>query len=133
MDDRNFSLTTSLSAVVEERKSDVSPESVQLGLMHDIEGMEVDLRPYVNTSAHCLTEGFSVKSAFSIFRANGLRHLFVLNNQHEVVGICTRKNFVMHNMVHALPDQPDTITRPTAHGSTPRPKCPLVRRWMAPA
>lgn len=56
--------------------------------------MFVDLGPYVNTSAVSVTEGFSVKLAHTVFRSLGLRHLTVLNDNHEPVGIVTRKDLM---------------------------------------
>ena len=68
----------------------------------------MDLAPYLNSSAYCLPESFSVKQAYGLFRACGLRHLFVLDVKHHPVGVCTRKDFIGHDMEHRLPKFPDT-------------------------
>jgi len=71
-------------------------------------GASIDLTPYMNTSAYCLPEVFSVKQGYILFRACGLRHLFILDQRHHVVGVCTRKDFIGHDMEQRLPKMPDT-------------------------
>jgi len=68
----------------------------------------IDLAPYLNASAYCLPEVFSVKQAYGLFRACGLRHLFVLDERHRPVGVCTRKDFIGHDMENRLPKFPNT-------------------------
>lgn len=34
---------------------------------------------------------------FQLFRALGLRHIVVVNDENDVTGIITRKDFLIHN------------------------------------
>ena len=52
---------------------------------------ELDLGPYVNTSAATVTETFSIERTYLVFRTMGLRHLVVLDSASRVRGIVTRK------------------------------------------
>ena len=68
----------------------------------------IDLEPYLNSSAYCLPEVFSLKQAYNLFRAMGLRHLFVLDHKHHCMGVRTRKDFIGHDMETRLPSFPNT-------------------------
>ncbi|XP_063223431.1 H(+)/Cl(-) exchange transporter 7 [Bacillus rossius redtenbacheri] len=52
----------------------------------------VDLRPYMNQSPYTVQHSASMPRVFRLFRGLGLRHLTVVNDCHEVVGIVTRKD-----------------------------------------
>ena len=54
----------------------------------------IDLRPYCNYSAPCVSQDFSVNRALVIFQALGLRHLVVTDKMNGVVGILTRKDLL---------------------------------------
>jgi len=54
----------------------------------------VDLRPYMNKSVVTVQNTFSFREVFQVFRTLGLRHLPVLNEHHEPVGIITRKDLM---------------------------------------
>jgi len=56
--------------------------------------MFVDLRPYMNNSAVTINTSFSFGHTYSLFRTMGLRHLPVLDEEHRVVGIITRKDLL---------------------------------------
>jgi len=63
----------------------ISPEEME---------MFVDLRPYFNHSAVYATTSFSVDEAYKLVMMLGLRHLPILDNNHKVVGILTRKDLI---------------------------------------
>lgn len=52
----------------------------------------IDLRPIMNPSAYTISHTASLNRIFRLFRALGLRHLIVLNDRNEVIGIVTRKD-----------------------------------------
>ena len=51
----------------------------------------LDLTPYINTSAACVPETFSLERTYMVFKALGLRHLVVVDSHNHVKGIVTRK------------------------------------------
>ncbi|XP_017490317.1 PREDICTED: H(+)/Cl(-) exchange transporter 7-like [Rhagoletis zephyria] len=63
---------------------------------HELE-YTLDLRPVMNPSAYTVCHAASYNRIFRLFRALGLRHIVVLNDYNEVVGIVTRKDLVIHN------------------------------------
>ena len=54
----------------------------------------MDLRPYMNRSPFSVHFDFHSVFCFRLFRSMGLRHLPVVNDSNEVVGIITRKDIV---------------------------------------
>ncbi|XP_053987126.1 H(+)/Cl(-) exchange transporter 7 [Hylaeus anthracinus] len=52
----------------------------------------IDLRPFMNPSAYTLQHSAALPRAFRLFRALGLRHLPVINDANEVIGMITRKD-----------------------------------------
>ena len=57
---------------------------------------------YINESALSIPERFSLQRAYLIFRTLGMRHLTVVDNHNEVVGIVTRKDLMGFNIVERL-------------------------------
>lgn len=56
--------------------------------------MYIDLRPYFSPTPHTIHVHAPVARAFELFRFLGLRHLLVVNDCHDVVGIITRHDLV---------------------------------------
>lgn len=56
----------------------------------------VDLRPIMNPSAYSVTHSASLPRIFRLFRALGLRHLVVVNDRNEVIGMVTRKDLARY-------------------------------------
>ena len=56
----------------------------------------VDLRPVMNPSAYSISYSSSLPRIFRLFRALGLRHLAVVNDRNEVIGIVTRKDIARY-------------------------------------
>ncbi|XP_076626274.1 chloride channel protein 7 isoform X2 [Colletes latitarsis] len=52
----------------------------------------IDLRPFMNPSPYTLQHSAALPRTFRLFRGLGLRHLPVLNDTNEVIGIITRKD-----------------------------------------
>ena len=59
-------------------------------------------RPYVNQSAVCIPEKFSLHRTYIIFRTLGLRHLTVVDGHNHIVGIITRKDLMGFSMEEKL-------------------------------
>ncbi|KAK3854913.1 hypothetical protein Pcinc_038650, partial [Petrolisthes cinctipes] len=60
--------------------------------------MTLDLRPFHNPSPYSVMACTPLPRIFSLFRALGLRHLVVTNDNNEVVGMVTRKDIVRFRM-----------------------------------
>ncbi|OTF74803.1 H(+)/Cl(-) exchange transporter 7-like protein [Euroglyphus maynei] len=58
--------------------------------------MTMDLRPVMNPSAYTISHAASLNRIFRLFRALGLRHIVVLNDYNEVIGIVTRKDLAFY-------------------------------------
>ncbi|CAH0385232.1 unnamed protein product [Bemisia tabaci] len=54
--------------------------------------MVLDLRAYMNPSPYSVRAVTSLPRIFRLFRSLGLRHIIVVNNVNQVVGIVTRKD-----------------------------------------
>lgn len=52
----------------------------------------IDVRPYMDTSPYTVDVTASVQKCYRIFRTLGLRHLVVIDGDHVVKGIITRKD-----------------------------------------
>lgn len=62
--------------------------------LDDNEKYTVDLSMFMNPSPVRVNPHDSVPRIFQIFRALGLRHLLVINNENRVAGIITRRDFI---------------------------------------
>jgi len=54
----------------------------------------VDLTPYINVASLTVQENCPLARIYELFRCLGLRHLTVLDKNHYVVGIITRKDLM---------------------------------------
>ncbi|XP_041457216.1 chloride channel protein C-like [Lytechinus variegatus] len=72
--------------------------------------MFINLTPYVNQSAPCIPEYFSLHRTYIIFRTLGLRHLTVVDAQNQVLGIITRKDLMGFRMEEKL----DAVLHPSS-------------------
>eukprot|EP00057_Strongylocentrotus_purpuratus_P012670 XP_011667144.1 PREDICTED: H(+)/Cl(-) exchange transporter 7 isoform X2 [Strongylocentrotus purpuratus] len=66
------------------------------------QNMFISLMPYVNQSAPCIPDYFSLHRTYIIFRTLGLRHLTVVDAQNHVLGIITRKDLMGFRMEEKL-------------------------------
>ncbi|KAL7639227.1 UNVERIFIED_CONTAM: hypothetical protein RMT77_010761 [Armadillidium vulgare] len=76
------------------------PSVEEVSLSEEELGTTIDLRPFMNPSPYTVTSAASFQRIFHLFRGLGLRHLIVLNDEHRVVGIITRKDIVKFHFVH---------------------------------
>ncbi|XP_066597551.1 H(+)/Cl(-) exchange transporter 7 [Prorops nasuta] len=58
----------------------------------------IDLRPFMNPSPYTIKHNATLPRTFRLFRALGLRHLPVLNDLNEVVGMITRKDVARYRI-----------------------------------
>jgi len=60
----------------------------------------LDLRPIMNRTPSTVLHSTPLPQMFRQFRALGLRHLLVVNDEGEVVGMVSRKDLARHKVVH---------------------------------
>ncbi|XP_024216025.1 H(+)/Cl(-) exchange transporter 7 [Halyomorpha halys] len=58
----------------------------------------IDLRPYMNPSPYTAQHVASLPRIFRLFRALGLRHLIIVNDTNEVIGMVTRKDLARYRV-----------------------------------
>lgn len=64
-------------------------------LLNEIDSNEaIDLRPYYNVAAIFVTGECNVARIYTLFRSLGIRHLPIVNDDFEVIGIITRKEIM---------------------------------------
>ncbi|XP_039293986.1 H(+)/Cl(-) exchange transporter 7 [Nilaparvata lugens] len=61
-------------------------------------GCRIDLRPFMSQSPYTVSLVASLPRIFRLFRALGLRHLIVVNDYNEVVGMVTRKDLARYRV-----------------------------------
>ena len=64
----------------------------------EMESGWLDVREYMDTAPYSLNESSSIARCYRLFRTMGLRHLVVLDDQHRVTGIVTRKDITEEQM-----------------------------------
>uniref|UniRef100_A0A8C3LI79 Chloride channel protein n=1 Tax=Chrysolophus pictus TaxID=9089 RepID=A0A8C3LI79_CHRPC len=58
----------------------------------------IDLSEFMNPTPYTVPQEASLPRVFKLFRALGLRHLVVVNNHNEVVGMVTRKDLARYRL-----------------------------------
>ncbi|XP_008197508.2 H(+)/Cl(-) exchange transporter 7 [Tribolium castaneum] len=58
----------------------------------------IDLRPFMNPSPYTVLHSASLPRMFRLFRALGLRHLPIVNDTNEVIGMVTRKDLARYRV-----------------------------------
>jgi CBS domain-containing protein len=64
----------------------------------EMENLYVDFRPYLNYSPHTLTPQTTLSRAYKMFRGLGLRHVMVVDENTNVIGMITRKELTIHRV-----------------------------------
>lgn len=64
--------------------------SVQSSMLHHF----VNLSPFIDQGAYTVSESVSARRVWALFRSLGMRHIVVLNHQHQPVGVITKKDLV---------------------------------------
>uniref|UniRef100_K1RFY1 Chloride channel protein n=1 Tax=Magallana gigas TaxID=29159 RepID=K1RFY1_MAGGI len=65
---------------------------------YERDNCEINLEPYMNPAAYCVTDNALFPRIFKLFRALGLRHLVVVDKHHQVVGMVTRKDLARYKV-----------------------------------
>eukprot|EP00210_Caulerpa_lentillifera_P000973 g938.t1 len=68
----------------------------------DLEDCYMDLRPFMQRHPFCIHSTSNLTRAYHLFRAMGLRHLFVIPAEPKIVGLLTRKDVIKDNAQLAL-------------------------------
>eukprot|EP00933_Yihiella_yeosuensis_P050955 TRINITY_DN48766_c0_g1_i1.p1 TRINITY_DN48766_c0_g1~~TRINITY_DN48766_c0_g1_i1.p1 ORF type:complete len:811 (+),score=149.84 TRINITY_DN48766_c0_g1_i1:95-2527(+) len=76
-----------------------SLQSIEAELTTEDLKQTVNLEPYTNTGCFTVQEDMVVARCFMLFRALGLRHLPVLNDQQKLCGIITRKDLIIEGLL----------------------------------
>lgn len=74
------------------------PDVADMSLSSEEASSYLDLRPYLNPTPFTVHLHAPVERAIELFHSLGLRHLVVVNDSHDVVGIITRKDLLLHNL-----------------------------------
>ncbi|XP_070580621.1 H(+)/Cl(-) exchange transporter 7-like [Ptychodera flava] len=60
----------------------------------------IDLRPFMNPTPYTVSQNSSLPRIFHLFRGLGLRHLVVVDDHNQVVGMVTRKDLARYRSFH---------------------------------
>ncbi|KAJ8923258.1 hypothetical protein NQ315_001814 [Exocentrus adspersus] len=74
------------------------PTIEQLSISEEEKTYSVDLRPFMNPSPYTVLHSSSLPRMFRLFRALGLRHLPIVNDSNEVIGMVTRKDLARYRV-----------------------------------
>ena len=74
----------------------INPEGKPMDIteFESMRGKYLDLMPYTNTCNYYVHGTMNISRTYNLFRTLGLRHLPVLDENHKVKGILTRKNLM---------------------------------------
>jgi len=72
------------------------PPIRNINVSHRERDCYIDLRPFMNPAPYTIQERSSLNRGFRLFRALGLRHLVVVNENNQVIGITTRKDLARY-------------------------------------
>lgn len=75
------------------------PDASTLVLTQEEKRMFLDLRPYLNPTPFTIHVHAPAERVLEMFKNLGLRHLVVVNDCHDVVGIITRKDLLHRSIV----------------------------------
>lgn len=74
------------------------PTIEELNITEDEKTYSIDLRPFMNPSPYTVLHSTSLPRMFRLFRGLGLRHLPIINDTNEVIGMVTRKDLARYRM-----------------------------------
>ncbi|XP_043281524.1 H(+)/Cl(-) exchange transporter 7 [Venturia canescens] len=74
------------------------PTVDEINITEEEKTYTVELRPFMNPSPYTLQHSATLPRAFRLFRALGLRHLPVVNDINEVIGMITRKDVARYRI-----------------------------------
>ncbi|XP_018323894.1 H(+)/Cl(-) exchange transporter 7 isoform X1 [Agrilus planipennis] len=74
------------------------PTIDEISITEDEKTYSVDLRPFMNSSPYTVLHNTSLPRMFRLFRGLGLRHLPIVNDTNEVIGMVTRKDLARYRV-----------------------------------
>lgn len=74
------------------------PSIQQVHISDEERIFKVDLRPIMNPASYTCLHNASMPRLFRLFRGLGLRHLVIVNDLNEVVGVVTRKDLARYRL-----------------------------------
>ncbi|KAK4874937.1 hypothetical protein RN001_014297 [Aquatica leii] len=74
------------------------PTIDQVCITEEEKTFSIDLRPFMNPSPYSVLHSMSLSRMFRLFRALGLRHLPIVNDTNEVIGMVTRKDLARYRV-----------------------------------
>ncbi|XP_073982659.1 chloride channel protein 7 [Rhodnius prolixus] len=74
------------------------PEIKDIYITEEEMDCTIDLTPFMNPSPYTVQQVASLPRIFRLFRALGLRHLIIVNEVNEVVGMVTRKDLARYRV-----------------------------------
>jgi len=75
------------------------PDIAQVHVSTQERNYHIDLRPFMNPTPNTILHSSPLPQIFRLFRSMGLRHMVVLNDNNEVVGMVTRKDLARYRVV----------------------------------
>lgn len=72
--------------------------NVSLPHVEEMDNLWMDITPYMNQSPYMLPPHSPLTRCFRMFRILGLRHLLIVDEDHSVQGMITRKELINHRM-----------------------------------
>ncbi|XP_030745389.1 H(+)/Cl(-) exchange transporter 7 [Sitophilus oryzae] len=73
-------------------------EISEISLTEEEKTYFIDLRPFMNPSPYTVLHSTSLSRTFRLFRGLGLRHLPIVNDTNEVIGMITRKDLARYRV-----------------------------------
>jgi chloride channel 7 len=74
------------------------PTIEQVKVSEEEKTYSIDLRPFMNPSPYTVLHSSSLPRMFRLFRGLGLRHLPIVNDTNEVIGMVTRKDLARYRV-----------------------------------
>ncbi|XP_077980115.1 H(+)/Cl(-) exchange transporter 7-like [Glandiceps talaboti] len=72
------------------------PSIEDIKINKDYRKYHIDLRPFMNPNPYTVSQNASLPRIFRLFRGLGLRHLVVVDDHNQVVGMVTRKDLARY-------------------------------------
>ena len=86
-------------------RENISDVAKHLPTRPEMDNLWIDLRPYMNFNTYTLTPQTTLSRAYTMFRGLGLRHVMIMNESSNVIGMITRKEiseFRVEELEHEL-------------------------------
>eukprot|EP00040_Diaphanoeca_grandis_P011523 m.59128 g.59128 ORF g.59128 m.59128 type:complete len:811 (-) comp22664_c0_seq1:87-2519(-) len=88
---------------------------VSLPHVEEMDNLWMDITPYMNQSPYMLPPHAPISRCFRLFRILGLRHLIIVDEDHTVQGMITRKELINHRMHDLMHEFDHAFEHKTEH------------------